>query len=90
MIGNNSSKRWRSEDLRVDPSARPDWKTGLVSPPIVGWLVYCTAGMAEVRRVLGKTSAGGRLLELRLLDGTKAPFFAAEANVLVAPEEKTV
>ena len=35
--------------------------------------------------VLGKTSNGSRLLVLRLLEQTAAPFHASAANVLVSP-----
>jgi hypothetical protein len=74
--------------LRVDRSARPGWKTGAEQPPRPGQAVYCTEGMAEVVRILGKTGDGSRLLELRLLEKEAPPFYAAASNVLVAPEEE--
>jgi len=73
--------------LRVDRSARPGWKTGKEQPPDPGQLVYCTEGMAEVVRVVGKTGDGSRLLELRLLEKEAPPFYAAASNVLVMPAE---
>ena len=73
--------------LRVDRSARPGWKTGREQPPDPGQLVYCTEGMAEVVRVVGKTGDGSRLLELRLLEKEAPPFYAAASNVLVMPPE---
>ena len=72
--------------LRVDRSARPGWKTGAEQPPRPGQAVYCTEGMAEVVRILGKTGDGSRLLELRLLEKDAPPFYAAASNVLVMPE----
>lgn len=75
--------------LRVDRSARPGWKTGREQPPGPGQLVYCTEGMAEVIRDVGKTGDGSRLLELRLLEKEAPPFYAAASNVLVMPAEET-
>jgi hypothetical protein len=86
MIYGNSSKRLRHEDLHVDVTGREAWVSGLDHAPRVGQQVYCTQGLASVSRVLGKTSDGGRLLELRLAD-TAPPFFAAASNVLVDPTE---
>jgi len=48
----------------------------------VGEQVYCTEGPAEVSRLLGRTSDGSRLLELRCADRPQ-PFFAASSNVLI-------
>jgi hypothetical protein len=81
----NSSRRLRNDDLRVDPAAREGWAMGHQQLPQVGERVYCTEGMAEVVRLLGKTGDGSRLLELRV-SGATAPFFAAASNVLVAPK----
>ena len=72
-------------DLRMDRSARPGWPTGAEELLSIGQHVYCTEGMAEVVRVLGKTGNGSRLLQLKLLDRTASPFHAAASNVLVAP-----
>ena len=80
----NSSRRLRNDDLRVDPTAREGWCKGHEQLPCVGDHVYCTEGMAEVVRLLGKTGDGSRLLELRV-NGVNAPFFAAASNVLVQP-----
>lgn len=77
----------RSSDLRVARTARPGWPTGTERVPAVGQRVYCKSGMAEVVHVLGKTSDGSRLLELRILNRAGAPFHAAASNVLVEPEE---
>jgi len=82
---NNSSRRTNPADLHVDQTARPEWQKGGERIPAVGEQVYCTSGIAEVVRLLGKTGDGSRLLELKLpADGAK-PFFAAASNVLVAP-----
>ena len=85
MIYGNSSKRLRQEDLHVDATGRENWVSGLDRIPSVGDQVYCTQGLASVSRLLGKTSDGSRLLELRLAD-TAPPFFAAASNVLVSPD----
>ena len=74
----------RKEDVKVDPVLRPGWLSAADRLPSPGDSVYCAEGQAEVVRVLGKTESG-RLLELKLFDGRKAPFFAAAANVLVPP-----
>jgi len=83
----NTSRRIRKDDLVVDRSGtRVHWRTGADRVPRVTDRVYCTEGMAEVVKVLGRISDGSRLLELRLLDVDNAPpFFAAASNVLVQP-----
>lgn len=73
------------EALKIDRSARHEWPTGAERVPVVGEEVYCTAGMASVVRILGKTGNGSRLLELRLAGAERGSFFAAGSNVLVAP-----
>jgi hypothetical protein len=83
----NSSRRIARETLRIAPSSdRPDWVPATERLPAIGEQVFCTEGMAEVARLLGKTSDGSRLLELVLPErGPRQPFFAAASNVLVAP-----
>ncbi|HEX5726963.1 MAG TPA: hypothetical protein VFX98_15920 [Longimicrobiaceae bacterium] len=82
----NSSRRIKPADLHVDQAAHPEWASGAERIPSVGEHVYCTGGLAEVVRLLGKTGDGSRLLELRLPDmPASKPFFAAASNVLVAP-----
>ncbi|MEJ2206609.1 MAG: hypothetical protein P8170_21165 [Gemmatimonadota bacterium] len=49
--------------------------------PEPGDEVYCVEGRAEVIRLLGRTSDGSRLLELRCGDRPQ-PFFASSSNVL--------
>ena len=72
-------------DLRIDRTERSGWATGLEEVPVEGQRVYCTEGMAEVVRILGKTGNGSRLLQLRLIGRTAPPFHAAASNVLVEP-----
>jgi hypothetical protein len=72
-------------DLRIDRSEHAEWPTGMEQLPDVGQRVYCTDGMAEVVRILGKTGNGSRLLQLRLVGRTAPPFHAAASNVLVEP-----
>jgi hypothetical protein len=74
----------RVEDVVVDPLQRPGWVTGAERLPAPGEEVYCVDGTAEVVRHLGRTSSG-RLLELRVADGRRSPFFATAANILVRP-----
>lgn len=75
----------RTIDVRVDPAQRPGWVTGLERPPAAGERVYTHEGPGIVQRVLGRTSGGGRLLEVLMDDGRKPLFFTADANVMVAP-----
>jgi hypothetical protein len=84
----NSARRIRAEELHVDGNAYPDWVSGKDRLPTAGSQVLCTAGLAEVVKVLGKTGDGSRLLELRL-QGVNQPFFVAASNIRVAPVEET-
>lgn len=84
MLGNKANAL-KPSDLRIDRSMRDDWPTGAEQAPRVGQFVYCTAGMAEVTKVLGRTGDGSRLLELRLIDRVAPPFCAAASNVLIDP-----
>lgn len=79
------NRRVDTQKLTVDETLRPGWLSGAETLPKVGDEVYCTEGMAEVVRVLGKTGDGSRLLELRLPDEKAKPFFAAASNVLIDP-----
>jgi len=82
----NSSRRTKLESLQVAESEeRPGWITATDRLPNVGEQVCCTEGMAEVTKLLGKTSDGSRLLELVLPDRPRHPFFASASNVLVSP-----
>jgi hypothetical protein len=82
----NSMRRTALASLKVAASdERPDWVVATRRLPAVGEQVYCAEGMAEVSKILGKTSDGSRLLELILPDRPRHPFFAASSNVLVAP-----
>lgn len=75
----------RAEDVRVDPVLHPGWISGADRLPKVGETVFCTEGMAKVVKLLGKTGSG-RLLELKIDDGRRVPYFAAQGNVLVPPD----
>jgi hypothetical protein len=79
----NSSRRLRNADLRVNPGARPGWEIPNDRIPTRGEKVYCTEGAAEVARICGRTGDGSRVLELRILERTAPPFYAAASNVLV-------
>ena len=69
-------------NLRVSSMEQPGWCAGDGTVPSVGERVFSVDGEAEVVRVLGRTSDGSRLLELRLATGSKPPYFAASSNLL--------
>jgi hypothetical protein len=87
VFNNNSAKRLRPEDLHVDKAMQPDWTNGNDAPLTAGDLVLCTAGLAKIIKVRGKTGDGSRLLELKLVEGDTHPFYAAASNVLVRPAQ---
>lgn len=82
--GNGGMPRER-RDVRVDRAAHPDWVTAFDRLPSLGEHVLTHEGGATVAAIWGKTSDGGRLLELAMDDGRRHSFFAAAANVLVEP-----
>lgn len=71
--------------LRVDPGCCPGSVSGVERLPSPGERVCTIEGTALVVRLLGRTGSGGRLLELAMDDGRKAPFFASAANIRVSP-----
>ena len=85
MFGNNSVNRIHTADLVVNKDECPDWVSGATKTPAVGEVVRCTAGLATVIRIHGKTGDGSRLIQMKPVDGDLPPFFAAASNILVAP-----
>jgi len=85
---NHNSRRMKPEELKVENGIHPDWPSGATRIPHVGERVYCASGMAEVVKLLGKSSDGTRIIELKLLDVVGPPFFASAANILVAPAQQ--
>lgn len=83
--GHNRAPR-RTTDVRVDPAHCPGWVTGLERPPAAGERVYTHEGTGILMRVLGRTGAAGRLLEVSMDDGRKPLFFTADANIMVEPK----
>ena len=77
----NSSSPSR-EELRISSVEPKGWQPASGQVPRVGDFVYCTSGPAQVVKLLGRTSDGSRLLQLRCAEGTQ-PFFASSSNVLV-------
>jgi hypothetical protein len=72
--------------VKIESVERPGWHAASGRVPSVGESVQCVEGQAEVVRVFGRTADGGRLLELRLSDRPKVPFFAASSNVLLSTD----
>lgn len=83
MNSMNSSKRMDPRDLQINADNHPEWVSANEKQPCIGEIVMCTAGLAEVVKLRGKTGDGSRLLELKLVDGSNPPFYAACSNVLV-------
>jgi hypothetical protein len=75
------TSRVSRESLRISSIERPGWQPVPHRVPDVGDRIYCVGGLAEVVRLLGRTSDGSRLLELRCQDRPQ-PFFASSSNVL--------
>ncbi len=89
MLFHSKSSRVSPESLRISSIQRPGWETPEGRVPEVGQFVHCMEGPARVVRVLGRTSDGSRLLELRRED-RREPFFASSSNVLLqtgAPDD---
>lgn len=85
-MSNPDTSRVSRDSFRISSVSPPGWQpleSGQL--PDVDELVYCTEGLAKVVRVLGRTTDGSRLLELRCADRPQ-PFFAASSNVLVRDE----
>ncbi|HEX6133717.1 MAG TPA: hypothetical protein VFZ24_07135 [Longimicrobiales bacterium] len=80
-----STRGLSAANLSIDGSNHPGWVNGTSRAVQVGEEVLCTAGLASVVRVHGKTGDGSRLLELQLREGKHPPFFARASNVLLAP-----
>ena len=72
----------RAETVRIASAPHPGYHAAPEYIPQVGEWVHTTEGAAEVIRVLTRVT-GGRLLELRLEERPKPPFFAASHNVLI-------
>jgi hypothetical protein len=69
------------ESLHISSIERPGWHLSPGRVPEPGEQIYCLEGPAEVTRLLGRTSDGSRLLELRC-ESRPQPFFASSSNVL--------
>jgi hypothetical protein len=81
-----NTSRLSREKLRISSAPRAGWQPSATRIPRVGEQVYCTDGAAEVKKVLGKTSDGSRLLELTC-ESRPQPFFASSSNVLVRDDD---
>jgi hypothetical protein len=78
-----NTARTKRESLRISSVERPGWLAGSGRIPEVGESVQSVEGPAEVVRICGRVGDGSRLLELRLFDRPKVPYFAASSNVLL-------
>jgi hypothetical protein len=76
------SSRVSREALRISSVEPRGWQPASGRVPKVGDFVYCTNGPAQVVKLLGRTSDGSRLLQLRCGEDSQ-PFFASSSNVLV-------
>jgi hypothetical protein len=85
MLGNNSVNRIHTSELVVSNEECPDWVSGATKTPAVGDVVRCTAGLATVIKIHGKTGDGSRLIQMKPIEGDLPPFFAAASNILVKP-----
>ena len=82
-MSESNASRMSRDSLRISSVSPPGWKpTAPGQVPNAGEMVYCTEGPAEVVRLLGRTSDGSRLMELRCSSRTQA-FFASSSNVLI-------
>ena len=79
--------RVRREALRIRSVQMAGWEELAGHTPKVGDVVRSVDGEGEVVKVLGKTSDGSRLLEIRLADNPKQAYFASSSNVLVRTDE---
>jgi len=83
------TSRVRRESLRISSIDRPGWHVEPGRIPDPGDRVCCLDGLADVVRILGRTSDGGRLLELRC-ESRPQPFFASSANILFGSDEEAL
>jgi len=81
-MADRDTSRTPRDSLRISSVEPAGWEPAAGRLPEVGEQVYCTDGPARVVRVLGKTSDGSRLLELRC-EGNTHSFFASSSNVLL-------
>ncbi len=81
MASQNTS-RLRLKTVRIASIDCPGFHSAPDYIPKVGERVQTTEGAAEVIGVLTRVT-GGRLLELRLDERPKPPFYAASNNVLI-------
>ena len=85
MSSPSNTSRVRRDSLRISTVDRPGWRLSPGRVPEPGDHIYCLEGPAEVVRLLGRTSDGSRLLELRC-EGRPQPFFASSSNILFPSE----
>jgi len=84
-MANADTSRVPRDSLRISSIEMPGWEPASGRVPAVGEEIQCVDGPAEVIAVLGRTSDGSRLLELRCTSRPQ-PFFASSSNVLVRSE----
>ena len=80
------TSRVRRDSLRISSVDRPGWEISPGRVPEPGERIWCTEGQAEVVRLLGRTSDGSRLIELRC-ESRPHPFFASSSNVMFRSDD---
>ena len=85
-MSDSNTSRVPRDSLRIWSVERPGWHVSPGKVPDPGEWICCVEGPAEVLRVLGKTSDGSRLLELRF-ESRPQPFFASSSNIMFRSDE---
>ena len=85
-MANADTSRTPRDSVRISSIDPPGFGPADGRVPTVGESIYCVEGPAEVIAVLGKTSDGSRLLQLRC-ESRPQPFFASSSNVLLRAVE---
>lgn len=86
-MSHSDTSRVPRDSLRISSLDRPGWHLSPGRVPDPGDHVCCLEGPAEVVRLLGRTSDGSRLLELRC-ESRPQPFFASSSNVLFPSDDE--
>jgi hypothetical protein len=86
-MSQHNTSRVPRESLSISSAEHPGWQSSPGRVPRPGEWICCLEGPAEVVRVLGRTSDGSRLLELRC-ESRPQPFFASSSNILFRADDE--